>query len=62
MHVKLVSVSEKWYFSLHVDIGVWIDLGAGAPVIDLPRSRDSASSECLTGSGNWAIINQVFSS
>ena len=51
MRVRLVSVLEKCFF-LHVRIGVWIDLGGGAPVIDLPRSWDSASSECLSGSGN----------
>ena len=31
----------KWCFLLHVRISVWIDLGGGLLVIDLPRSWDS---------------------
>jgi len=43
----------KGVFSFpHVHIIVWIDLGGGVPVIDLPESWDSASSELLSGFGN----------
>jgi len=42
MCVRLISVSEKClFFLLHVRISIWIDLVGEAPVIDLPRSRDS---------------------
>ena len=41
MHVRLISVSEKGVFFLHVCIGVWVGLRGGVPKIDLTGSRDS---------------------
>ena len=38
---------------------VWIDLGGGVPEIDLPRSRDGATGDCLFRFGNWAITRST---
>ena len=41
-NVCQVAIGFVSVLFLHVCIGVWIDLGGGAPVIDLPVSWESA--------------------
>jgi len=56
----LISVSEKGcFFSPHIRISDWIDLGGGAAAIDIPGSWDSTPSKCLSISGNSAIDLKV---
>ena len=56
MQVSLTTVSEKGYaFFLHVCISVWIGLVGKAPEIDLPGSRDSIPSKCLSRFSKGAI-------
>jgi len=54
-----IGVLKVVFIFLHIRISVWIYLVGGAPVIDLPGSRDRATSECLSASGNWAITMRV---
>jgi len=57
MRVRMILVSEKCSFFLHVHIGTRINLGGGALVIDLPEvgRAPPPPSECLSWSDNWVI-------